>query len=220
MTVVTQFSTFNALKQGIFEGFYAYKDILLHGDLGIGTYADLDGEMLLADGQLYYLPATGIAKVAEANARTPFAIVTKFQPSITLEIPSGLTYEALAALINEKIPEKNVPLAIRIEGAYDHVHFRSCWAQSEPYPTLAEAAQNGVQWHQDNLSGTVVGFRYPQYLEGINLPGFHLHFVTADRTTGGHVLGLTTAKAVLSAQYCSSVVTNLPEGKFASATFA
>jgi acetolactate decarboxylase len=220
MAALTQFSTFNALKTGLFEGYFAYSDVLQHGDFGIGTYEHLDGEMLLTDGQLYYLPATGIAKLADANSRTPFAIVTKWAPTITFDVPPDLTYEALAAVISEKVPEKNVPVAVKLEGSFASVHFRSCWKQNEPYPTLAEAAQTSVQWQQDGLSGTILGFRFPKYLEGINLPGFHLHFVNTERTTGGHVLGLKTGKVIVSAQYCSKVVANLPEGKFATSDFA
>jgi acetolactate decarboxylase len=220
MAAVTQFSTFKALQKGLFEGYFAYSDILQHGDLGIGTYAGLDGEMVLTDGLLYSLPATGLAKLADADARTPFAIVTRFAPSITFQVGPGLTYAALSDVILEKVPAKNVPIAVKIEGKLASVHFRSAWKQTEPYPTLAEAAQKGAHWQQENLAGTIAGFWFPQYLEGINLPGFHLHFVTADRTTGGHVVDLKTQEVTVSAQYCPQVVTNFPEGRFATAEFA
>jgi acetolactate decarboxylase len=35
----------------------------------------------------------------------------------------------------------------------------------------------------------MVGFRFPTYVEGIEVAGYHLHFASADRSRGGHVLG-------------------------------
>ena len=32
-----------------------------------------------------------------------------------------------------------------------------------------------------DVEGTIVGFFTPDYLRGVNVPGYHLHFITADR---------------------------------------
>ena len=34
----------------------------------------------------------------------------------------------------------------------------------------------------------MVGFYCPPYIHGLNVPGYHLHFVTEDRKQGGHLL--------------------------------
>ena len=34
----------------------------------------------------------------------------------------------------------------------------------------------------------MLGFRFPDYVEGIEVAGYHLHFISADRSRGGHVL--------------------------------
>ena len=49
----------------------------------------------------------------------------------------------------------------------------------------------------ENVEGTVIGFRCPTYVAGVNVPGYHLHFLSQDRARGGHVLGfeLVTGRA-------------------------
>jgi acetolactate decarboxylase len=51
----------------------------------------------------------------------------------------------------------------------------------------------------DDIDGTLIGFRFPAAATSVNVPGWHFHFLTADRSRGGHVLSLTTGagKALL-----------------------
>lgn len=35
----------------------------------------------------------------------------------------------------------------------------------------------------------MLGFRFPTYMEGLEVAGYHLHFISDDRSRGGHVLG-------------------------------
>ena len=34
----------------------------------------------------------------------------------------------------------------------------------------------------------MLGFRFPSYAEGIEVGGYHLHFIDSERRRGGHVL--------------------------------
>jgi acetolactate decarboxylase len=217
-----QYSTFNSLKQGNYAGLFSYREILADVDLGLGTFEHLDGEMALVDGQLWRLPADGVAVPGDPASLTPFAVVTKFAPTVSFPLAAPVDFDGLVKLFSEKVPERNVPIAVRIDGVFDRIHFRSCYAQVQPYPDLAEAARTGVQFRREGLAGTVVGFRLPGYLAGLNLPGFHLHFVSQDKSTGGHVLGLNVTNATLSAQYLPKVVASLPSANdaFANATFS
>ncbi|MCI5168100.1 MAG: acetolactate decarboxylase [Candidatus Electrothrix sp. GM3_4] len=40
----------------------------------------------------------------------------------------------------------------------------------------------------ENVTGTLVGFRCPLYVKGLNVPGDHFHFISDDYSQGGHVL--------------------------------
>ena len=46
-----------------------------------------------------------------------------------------------------------------------------------------------------DVSGTIVGFRCPPYVAGVNVVGYHLHFISDDLDAGGHILDFTVAEA-------------------------
>ena len=48
--VLFQISTSGALVAGVYSGLSTTKNVLEHGDFGLGTFADLDGEMVIVDG--------------------------------------------------------------------------------------------------------------------------------------------------------------------------
>jgi acetolactate decarboxylase len=70
---------------------------------------------------------------------------------------------------------------------------RAIPAQQKPYPALTEAAKSQSIHEYRNVSGTLVGFYTPVLFEGLNVPGYHLHFIAEDKSTGGHVLDFTIA---------------------------
>jgi Alpha-acetolactate decarboxylase len=60
--------------------------LLEHRDFGLGTFANLDGEMVVLDGHVYQVQGTGRVSEALPSARAPFAVVTKFAPDVDLEM--------------------------------------------------------------------------------------------------------------------------------------
>lgn len=52
---------------------------------------------------------------------------------------------------------------------------------------LVQAAAVQPEFEFNNISGTLVGFWTPEYAKALNVPSYHLHFVSADRTRGGHL---------------------------------
>jgi len=48
-----QVSTSGALVEGISQGVVTVGELKRHGDLGLGTFADLDGEMVVVDGHVW-----------------------------------------------------------------------------------------------------------------------------------------------------------------------
>jgi acetolactate decarboxylase len=217
-----QYATFNSLKQGNYAGLFSFTEVLKDVDFGLGCFEHLDGEMALVDGELWRLPADGVAVRANPTSLTPFAAVTKFAPTVTFAIPQEIELDGFVKIVAEKVPEKNVPIAVRIDGVFEAIQFRSCYKQSPPYTDLAEAARTGAVFTRERIAGSVVGFRFPGYLGGLNLPGFHLHFVSGDKTTGGHVSGFKIGNAKVSGQYLPKVVANLPSENetFATAKFS
>jgi acetolactate decarboxylase len=61
------------------------------------------------------------------------------------------------------------------------------------------------------VPGVLVGYRLPALLRGINIPGYHFHFVSRDHQGGGHVLGFTTQSVTVKIDSLRSYTVELPQ---------
>src|SRR5246127_2896281 len=182
-----QTSLMSALIAGLYEGEMTYGEIRKHGDFGLGTFNDLDGEMIGFDGTFYQLRSDGSARPLTSEQKTPFAVVTFFQPEQELDVVQQMTKNELLATI-EKATDANLFSAVRVDGIFDEVRTRTVQRQARPFPPLTEAAKHQAEKVFTNVEGTLAGFRTPPYAQGIGVAGFHLHFLREDKQAGGHVL--------------------------------
>lgn len=182
-----QISTINAILQGVYDGELTIKDLKQQGDFGIGTVNGLDGELIGLDGDYYQIKSNGEVLKLNGDVKVPFATALHFQPDKFAKL-QDLNYESLQQSLDHITNDKNYFYAIRIDGVFTNVKTRSISKQTKPYKTLAEAAKEQVVFDLSNLKGTIVGFWCPQYVNGINVPGYHLHFISDDRKFGGHIL--------------------------------
>jgi acetolactate decarboxylase len=211
--VIFQVSTIDALLQGVLEGDADYAAVAARGDFGIGTFNELDGEMLATKGSFFQIKADGRAYPVGKTTKTPFATVTYFDADETFTVSEKLDYESLLARLDEKLPVKNVPYAFRIEGRFEAVKTRSVPKQKKPYPKLEEVVKTQPVFEFHDTEGTLVGFRFPEYMRGLNVPGYHFHFLTADKKSGGHVLSLTTRSVTVEADKSAGLDLRLPGTK-------
>ncbi len=186
--VLFQASTIGALLDGAYEGDLSFAELAEHGDLGLGTLNGLDGEMIALDGRFYRADVEGDVSEIAATALTPFAVVTSFDPAIEIELGGPLDHMGLLARLDEAIPADAASCAIRLDGCFELVRARSVPRQSPPYRPLTEVVLEQHVFELTDVEGTMLGFRFPDYVEGIEVSGYHLHFVSADRSRGGHVL--------------------------------
>jgi acetolactate decarboxylase len=205
-----QVSTLQALMDGGYDGLTTVADLRTRGDLGIGCFHALDGEMILLGGQFYRVPADGKVRPAVSQDTMPFAAVTFFEVENKFPLTGGRTFEQCRNGLDNWLPTTNLPYALRITGRFTFVKTRSVPKQTKPYPPLAEIAAKQPTFDFHNIEGTMVGFRLPEYLGGVNLAGYHLHFLTKDKTGGGHVLDFTADKALIEVDACSRFYLVLP----------
>lgn len=196
--VVTQFATINSLVEGNYDGVATIGCLKHAGDLGIGCVAPLDGELVMLDGEAYQIRFDGSVHKLEDTAKTPFSTVIRFKEARKGEVSNKANLAELLKCLDEMIPENNVPVAIRLTGKFDTVHTRSVAPQEKPYPRLAEVAKSQAEFEAQNIEGDIVAFRLPEYLAGVNVSGWHLHFLSKDKQFGGHLLGVSVAKAEVS----------------------
>jgi acetolactate decarboxylase len=207
---VYQFSTISALLEGVYDGDATIADILRHGDFGLGTFNHLDGEMVIVDGVCYRLRADGTAGQAAPSDRTPFAAVTRFHSDFEIPIQTRTARAEVIDAIDRRIQSANLIYAIRITGHFAELHTRTVMAQKPPYPPLTQATEEQAQTVFTDVSGTVVGFRTPDFEQGISVAGYHLHFLNGDRTGGGHVLDFSLERGRVAVSGASQLHLSLP----------
>jgi acetolactate decarboxylase len=187
--VLFQASTIGALLDGAFEGDLSFRELAEHGDLGLGTLNHLDGEMIAIDGEFFRADVDGNVTEIGSGERTPFAVVTRFAPAIDEQLPDAeLSRDELLSRLDELVPDDASSCAIRLDGRFALVRARSVPRQEPPYRPLTEVVAEQHVFELRDVEGTMLGFRFPTYAEGIEVAGYHLHFISADRSRGGHVL--------------------------------
>lgn len=193
---VFQTSTVNALMEGASIGDMTMSELKTHGDFGLGTFDGLDGEMIELDGKVYQVRADGHAHPVEDSARTPFATVSFFKADHSARLDRHCTMDAMLAAVAAMLPSQNMFHAIRIEGRFEYVKTRAV-AKQDKSVGLEQAARDEPIFEFHDVSGTIVGFFTPDYLRGVNVPGYHLHFLTVDRKAGGHMLDCRTTDVTI-----------------------
>jgi len=208
---LTQVSTIDALLNGVYDGSMSLEEMTQYGDFGIGTFHALNGEMLVLDGKFYQITSDGEVHIAPQGTTTPFAAVTFFETDQSAPLPSGMSFEQFEQETDTLLPTPNIFYGLKIEGVFKKMKTRSVPKQVKPYPPLKEIAKTQPVFEFENIEGVLVGFRCPPYVKGINVPGYHLHFLSKDRKSGGHVLDFTIESGALQIDYTSNFSMRLPE---------
>jgi acetolactate decarboxylase len=207
---LTQISTIDAILNGVYDAVLPCGTLKEYGDFGIGTFEGLDGEMVGLGGDFYQVKADGVAYPVSDSLETPFACVTFFDVDREEQLPRGTDYEQLEEFMDGILPTGNIFYAIKIEGTFSYMKTRSVPGQQKPYPPLAEVTKNQPIFEFRDVEGTIVGFRCPAYVAGLNVVGYHLHFLTKDKDAGGHVLEFTVEDAIACFDYTSEFLMILP----------
>jgi acetolactate decarboxylase len=208
---IFQISTLHALKQGKYDGETTFAELKKHGDFGIGTLNGLYGEMVVLNGEFFQIRADGSVHSIAKEEKTPFAVVTFFKPDKRLTLPQVRDMKELQAALDRLVPASDKPCAIKIDGDFKNIKVRSVPRQEKPYPGLEEAVKHQTVFDLKNVHGTMVGFRFPGYMDGVNVPGYHFHFITADKKAGGHVLDCSPESANVEVALISKLSVRLLE---------
>jgi acetolactate decarboxylase len=208
---VFQTSTLEALLHGAYQGDVTVAELARRGDLGLGTFDALDGELIAVDGVVYRAAADGSVTPAAPDRRCPFAVITRFVPRVERAV-GALDFDALLAVLDRDVPRTGVCSAVRLDGHFDHVRLRSVPAQRPPWRTLDEVLAEQRTFEARDVEGTVVGFRFLPRAAGLDVPGFHLHFIRADRRFGGHVLSCRTRAVRARLDFDADLDLELPPG--------
>jgi len=205
-----QTSTMAALLDGIYDGSVTIAELLEHGDFGVGTFNHLDGEMVVNEGVCFHLFASGEARVASPDELTPFAAVTWFEADTTLVVQAPASRADLLARIDASVSSENLFYGIRVSGRFASVSTRTAARQEAPYRPLAEATDDESEQTLNGTMGVLVGFRTPDYEQGISVAGYHLHFLNEEHTAGGHAFDFVLEDGRVEISTVSEMRLSLP----------
>ncbi len=207
---LVQVSTIDALLQGVYDGNTSLQALSEYGNFGIGTLNGLDGELILLDGNFYQVRGDGKVYQPELNVRSPFASVTYFNPEKDFQV-EALSFIGLKTKIDSLMPGSNLFFGIKLSGNFKSVKTRSVPKQQQPYPPLVDVTANQPEFEATNVSGTLVGFYCPPYVTGLNVPGYHLHFLSDEIDFGGHLLAFELESGTLELDQINNFSLKLPE---------
>ena len=190
-----QVSLLNGLMLGDYDGSVSIGELLKHGDTGLGTFNQLDGEMIVINGEVYKAKSDGTVEKQPADELTPFAAVAFMDNDYKIDGLEGIQdlntlKAALDKAVTEQVKDKNAFYMVKIDGEFNMAHVRSVPKQEKPYRPLNQIAEEQKEYKYDNVNGTIVALFCPDYMQGINLPTWHFHFITDERDKGGHLLDI------------------------------
>ena len=209
-----QTALLQSLTLGNFDGSITVGDFRKKGDTGLGTFQSVNGEMIMLDGKVYRAAWDGTVEEVKDDETIPFAATTHFDEDYTIELTNIDDLETLTRILSDYVNEKgkNYIYCVKVEGDFDTLNLRSVKPQTKPYKTLAEAMKSDqVFFDYENLGGTIVGVYCPNYLDGVNFYGWHMHFLSNDREKGGHLLGVKFSKATVKIDLTIGVDIFMPD---------
>ncbi len=214
-----QVSTIQALTAGDYHSVIPVKELLKHGDTGLGTFENLDGEMIVLEGTCYQARGDGSVAVCAPDTGVPFAAVTFGDMDAKIEFSEPVDFDGIKAALDAKIREtgRNSFYAAVIKGEFSLISYRSELKQSEPYRPLDKVMESDQRFFEiKNAEGTIVALYVPKYAGGINAAGWHLHFLDATKKKGGHVVGFSMTKGSGYIDKTDSIRIDLPNSGYFS----
>jgi acetolactate decarboxylase len=208
-----QTSTMAALLDAVYDGEISVAELLKHGNFGIGTFNALDGEMIVNDSVVHQFRSGGHAGAVLSDLQTPFACVTYFEPETSLVIHAPKDKKELETLVDELVGNQNLFVAVRFIGEFDEVETRTVFSQHPPYPPMLDVVRQQPTQKFAATRGTMLGFRTPDYMQGISVAGYHLHFLDEEQKMGGHVTGYRLHKGQLELAVISDFEIQLPRSR-------
>jgi acetolactate decarboxylase len=209
---VFQVSTSGALVAGVYDREVSVQTVLEHGNFGLGTFANLDGEMVIVDGHVYQVHGSGRVTEAAGDAGAPFAVVTWFDPDIDVSIPSVASFRDLEARCDGFRSSGNIFYALRLDGQFKRVRTRAVNPPARG-TRLVEAAQAQSEFTFADVDGTLVGLWSPGFASAFSVAGYHFHFLSADRQHGGHLLDVQAGTLQVKVEALTSFHLALPESE-------
>jgi len=206
---IFQYSTKNILLAHDYKGDITVGEIKENGDFGLGTFNMFDGEMVMYNGNAYQVLTNGDINNMPSESLSPYVVAKFFNADTSFSLPNNLSLDSVKTLLNPLVGNSLAPLAIKMTATFKTLKSRSVDKVSDESITLTEIIADQTVFEFTDVQGTVIGFWYPDYFDGVNFPGFHMHVLLDDLSGGGHLLDCTFESVNVEIDYASGVTVDL-----------
>lgn len=203
-----QHGTLALLVPGLLDGTITMKELLEHGDTGIGTGEGLDGELIILDGVPYQVASDGKVNVVKDDFTLPFAN-SHFGEYRDLTTVDALSPKELETKILA-MTSSNTFFSIKVHGTFTNMKTRAVKKSHKPYATLGKTAEDQSIFVKESVEGTLLSYYSPTIFDGAAVGGFHHHFLSDVHDFGGHVLGFGSATGSVTIQQFDTLEQHLP----------
>jgi len=200
---VTQARSASALFSGDYSSATTVGHEFAGTRLGLGVMHDLEGELVSLRGQTWRVPVTGTPQLVADDETIAFGIAATGGIPHALRVDAGVGIAGVGDALDRYlagtfVDHEEVVCAVEIAGTFTDVVLRTVGHPDHEGESLAEVIENETRFSFDEWHGTLVGFRYPDATSGATIPGLHLHAISDDRRSGGHVRNATTTRVTAS----------------------
>ena len=213
MARLYQISTSSAFKKGVYGYSITLEHFLRHGTLGFGTFNGFNGEAIVIDKKAYNATASGTVKeMTIPQTGVSFGYMTHFKPNLEpLKLNDVNSYEELKTKLHSIMKYgENYFYFVRIDGKFSNIKVRSVYKQVKPFKPLEEVLKEQVTFDYENEEGTLIGLFTPSEMKETSFEGWHFHYISNDRTHGGHVLDVKVSDATAQSMFITTYELKLP----------
>ncbi|MGY3742618.1 acetolactate decarboxylase [Leuconostoc inhae] len=209
MTSLYQHGTLAMLMGKQMQGTITAAELLKHGDTGIGTLTGLNGEVIILEGQVYQAQSDGqVNHITDLDTLLPFASIHFYNPTQNLPFDQ-VDFTTLSDQL-KSAQLQNIFSSVNFHADFSRMHVRIAPKQVTPFPSLLEVATNQPEFEETNISGTVMGYYAPEIFNGPTAAGWHLHFLSDDKSFAGHILDFSATHVTGTLQVFDEFVQHLP----------
>lgn len=206
-----QYGNIEAFLGGLIKGDFPVGQLKQKGDFGIGAPDLLDGELTMNNGKAYQTKHTGETTEMPDSMRLPVGFVTFFHADTVIHAGTALQ-QAAALQWLDKYLQHNTMYAVRITGKFSSVKTRAFPPVTQPpYPRLATILNRQQFFSFTNMEGSLIGFKTPELVGRLGIPGYHFHFLSQNLHGGGHVVDFTWNDVTIEIGRIKSVEFDMPD---------
>ena len=191
------YSIWHAFVNKVFDADLKVSTLKANGDIGLGSFDLLDGEMVMVDGIPYRIREDGEVSVGQDDDEIVYANAAFFDEDGSIDMAAAVDYDKFRAVINQDLPSLNLFYAFKAHGTFSTLKLGGLHKQEKPFDDgLDVLIPNRPIFEGEQITGTMIGFFCPQFIGDINAAGYHFHFISDDLKMGGHVMEFETAEAL------------------------